>query len=270
MNEVFFVFTDEAGSYHQCPSEKFRERHPFYIRSAVYMTADDYRLFQSELEDLNRKYKIPVGEEIKWDDLWPVQQGEPRADFLKNMTIDTLKGYFRRVFKRAIDKESLKFLFTISCIYSHRCNLSEEEFLKFHLQEIMQRADMDARPKGFATVVMDELNQEKSKKLKAACHAITVHGDFIKYQNIYSGILVENSTQSAGIQLADFSVGIMNGYLKGALLPKGKYEFATDLFDAFISPNLRRHPSKGIMGYGIREVPSNPEVRAQLTPLFEK
>ena len=32
------------------------------------------------------------------------------------------------------------------------------------------------------------------------------------------------------IQLANFAINIMNGYLRGALLSRGKYEFATDLF----------------------------------------
>ena len=32
------------------------------------------------------------------------------------------------------------------------------------------------------------------------------------------------------IQLANFAINIMNVYLRGALLSRGKYEFTTDLF----------------------------------------
>lgn len=142
--------------------------------------------------------------------------------------------------------------------------------MKFHLQEAMQRVNMDAQPNGFSTIIMDELNPDKIKKLKTACHEIAVKGDFIKYKNIYSGVLTECSSQSAGIQLADFAAGIMNGYLRGALLSRGKYEFATDLFNEFVLPHLRHHHDGRIMGYGVREVPSDTEIRNKLSSLFER
>ena len=134
----------------------------------------------------------------------------------------------------------------------------------------MQRVNMDAQPNDFAIIIMDELSPDKIKKLKLACHGITVTGDFIKYKNIYSGVLTESSSQSAGIQIADFAAGIMNGYLRGALLSRGKYEFATDLFDEFVLPHLRYHPDGRIMGYGVREVPSDTNIRNKLISLFEK
>ena len=132
----------------------------------------------------------------------------------------------------------------------------------------MQRVNMDAQPNGFATIIMDELNPDKIKKLKTACHEIAVKGDFIKYKNIYSGVLTESSAQSAGIQLADFAAGIMNGYLRGALLSRGKYEFATGLFNEFVLPHLRHHPDGRIMGYGVREVPSDTTIRNKMSSLF--
>lgn len=133
----------------------------------------------------------------------------------------------------------------------------------------MQRVNMDSRPAGFATIIMDELDQEKVKRLKAACYGIAVTGDLVKYQNIYAGVLTESSSQSPGVQLADFAAGVMNGYLRGALLSRGKYELATDLFKIYIAPRLRKHADGRIMGYGIREVPSDSKIRAKLQPLFE-
>ncbi len=61
----------------------------------------------------------------------------------------------------------------------------------------------------------------------------------------------------------------MNGYLRGALLSRGNYEFATDLFNEYILPNLRCHADDRIMGYGVREVPSDSMIRKKLAPLFE-
>ena len=111
---TYFVFTDEAGSYTKQPSESFRRSHPFYIRSSVRLSADDYRLFQNELQELNKNYPIPIGEEIKWSDLWEIWKGKYRERFLRFITPDQLKGYYRKVFELAAGKESLQFIFTIT------------------------------------------------------------------------------------------------------------------------------------------------------------
>ena len=264
------VFTDEAGSYSKRPSELFRNSHPFYIRANVCLSAGDYRLFQEEVQNLNKRLDIPIGQEVKWSDLWEIHKGKFRVDFLKCKNEATLKEYYREVFQYAAQKATLLFLFTVTCVFTQPCYQAENEILKFHLQEAMQRVNMDAQPDGFTTIIMDELNPDKIKRLKTACHQIAVSGDFIKYQNIYSGVLTESSSQSPGIQLADFAAGVMNGYLRGALLSRGKYEFATDLFNTFIAPNLRHHPDGRIMGYGVREVPSDAAIRSRMRPLFEK
>ena len=267
--DTFFVFTDEAGAYNKLPCEPFRRSHPFYIRSNTFLSVDDYRVFQGEVQAVDKLYGIPVGEEVKWSDLWKIHRGKYRAAFLKGLSEDKLKGYYRKVLHYATTKDSLLFFFTVTCVFTQPCYHSESELLKFHLQEAMQRVNMDAQPEDFATIIMDELNTDKIKKLKAACHEIAVTGDLIKYKNIYSGVLTESSSQSPGIQLADFAAGIMNGYLRGALLSRGKYEFATELFNKYIEPNLRHHADGRIMGYGVREVPSDSNIRTRFIPLFE-
>lgn len=68
MAEAYYIFTDEAGAYNKRPSESFRRSHPFYIRANVRLSASDYRVFQREIQELNTKYGVPVGEEIKWSD----------------------------------------------------------------------------------------------------------------------------------------------------------------------------------------------------------
>lgn len=118
---IYFVFTDEAGAYNKRPSEMFRRSHPFYIRSNVRLSVDDYRVFQKEIQELDARYSIPVGEEIKWSDLWEISKGKYREDFLRTFTPDKLKGYYRRVFNRAVDKASLQFIFTITCIFTQPC-----------------------------------------------------------------------------------------------------------------------------------------------------
>ena len=219
-------------------------------------------------KEFNTKYGVPVGEEIKWSDLWEISKGKYRADFLKSFTPDKLKGYYRRFFNRVVDKPSLLFIFTVTCVYTQPCYQAENEVLKFHMQEAFQRIQMDTRPDGFATMIMDELNQDKVKQLKDACHRITVEGDFVKYENVYHGVLTECSSQSTGIQLADYAVGIMNCYLRKHLMSRGDYTFATDLYNEFVLPHLRKHANGTIVGYGVREVPSDSSIRQVLIPLF--
>lgn len=266
--EAYYIFTDEAGAYNKRPSESFRRSHPFYIRANVRLSASDYRVFQREIQELNTKYGVPVGEEIKWSDLWEISKGKYRADFLKSFTPDKLKGYYRRFFNRVVDKPSLLFIFTVTCVYTQPCYQAENEVLKFHMQEAFQRIQMDTRPDGFATMIMDELNQDKVKQLKDACHRMMVDGDFVKYENVYHGVLTECSSQSTGIQLADYAVGIMNCYLRKHLMSRGDYTFATDLYTEFVLPHLRKHANGTIVGYGVREVPSDSSIRQVLIPLF--
>lgn len=129
--EAYYIFTDEAGAYNKRPSESFRRSHPFYIRANVRLSANDYRVFQKEIQELNTKYGVPVGEEIKWSDLWEISKGKYRADFLKSFTPDKLKGYYRQFFNRVVDKTSLLFIFTVTCVYTQPCYQAENEVLKF-------------------------------------------------------------------------------------------------------------------------------------------
>lgn len=163
------------------------------------------------MQTLNGMYEIPVGEEIKWSDLWEKLRNRPRTPAIAAITEDRLKGYYRKVFECASQKDSLQYIFTITNVYEQYCLLEERHVYKFHLQEAFQRVQMDLRPRNeFAVFIMDELNAETIKQIKAVCHEFTVNGDFIRnYENVYHSILTESSNQSAGIQLADYAVGAL-------------------------------------------------------------
>lgn len=42
----YLIFTDEAGAYKAQTTPDFRKRHPFYVRSNVIISMDDYMEFQ--------------------------------------------------------------------------------------------------------------------------------------------------------------------------------------------------------------------------------
>ena len=129
---------------------------------------------------------------------------------------------------------------------------------------------MDLRSRNeFAVFIMDELNAETIKQIKAVCHEFTVNGDFIRnYGNVYHSILTESSNQSAGIQLADYAVGAMYGYLRRSFIAPDNYAFATDMYNDYIYRKLRHSAMGSIMGYGIREVPKYSTLRQNLAALF--
>lgn len=266
----YLIFTDEAGAYKAQTMPDFRKRHPFYVRSNVIISMDDYMEFQKEMQTLNGMYEIPVGEEIKWSDLWEKLRNRPRTPAIAAITEDRLKGYYRKVFECASQKDSLQYIFTITNVYEQYCLLEERHVYKFHLQEAFQRVQMDLRPRNeFAVFIMDELNTETIKQIKAVCHEFTVNGDFIRnYGNVYHSILTESSNQSAGIQLADYAVGAMYGYLRRSFIAPDNYAFATDMYNDYIYRKLRHSAMGSIMSYGIREVPKHSTLRQNLAALF--
>lgn len=265
----YFVFTDEAGTYQRHPSDAHIRSHPFYIRSNVVMAIDDYRQYQIDMQRIAGEYEISFDEEIKWSDLWSKTKGNPRNDLISTMPLNRLKGYYRRIFETAAGKESTYFMFTVTDIVGRTCGWRSEPIYKSHLQDAFQRIQMDMGTSDFATFVMDDLNEETIKQIKAACHSFTVQGDFVNYKNLYQGVLIENSLYSPGIQLADYSAGIMNGYLRGKIVSPGNYQFATDLYDEFIKPRLRSHFTGTIVGYGVVDIPKKTAFRNQLESIFD-
>lgn len=266
----YFIFTDEAGSYQKNPSDAHIRSHPFYIRSNVRMSIDDYRQYQIEMQRINGEYEIPFDHEIKWSDLWSKTKGRSRNELIERMPSDRMESYYRRIFETATAKESLMFIFTVTDIIGRTCGWGIKPLHKAHLQNAFQRVQMDLDgTNSFATFVMDELNEQTIQEIKSACHEFTMNGDFVKYKNLYQGVFTENSLYSPGIQLADYAAGVMNGYLRGKIVQLGNYQFATGLFEEFIKPHLRTYRNGAIISYGIIDVPRATSFRDRLVSIFE-
>lgn len=222
------------------------------------------------MQRTNGMYELPFDEEIKWSDLGTkYKKGKPRSKTIAAMSADRLKGYYRTVLQTAIAKSSISFLYTVTDIVGRTCHIGEEYIYEYHLQDAFQRVQMDMQTDDFATFVMDELNEGTVKQIKAACHEFTMRGDFVKYKNLYQGVLTESSLYSPGIQLADYAAGIMNGYLHRNILSPGNYQFATDLYDEYIKPKLRHHAIGTVCGYGVIDIPKRTTFRPQLEGIFD-
>ena len=232
------------------------------------MSIDDYRQYQIDLQRISGEYEIPFWEEIKWSDLWS-REKHPRNIVIANMSEKRLKGYYRRVFETAVAKQSICFLFTVTDIVGRTCDLHNDTIYRFHMQDAFERIQMDMKGDDFATFVMDELNIDTIKQIKAACHAFTVNGDFVKYKNLYQGVLIENSLYSPGIQLADYAAGVMNGFLRSKTVSPGNFQFATDMYNEFIKPHLRCQAYKKTVGYGVVDIPKKTPFRGQLESIYD-
>ena len=267
----YFVFTDEAGAYKGSDAtSRFRQAHPFYIRSFVLMKSEEYQVYQKDMQILNAMYEIPIDEEIKWSDLWALKKRNPRTVAISKMSESRLMGYYRKVFERAVQCKSLQFLFTVTCVYDKSCLITPKSVFKFHLQNAFQRVSMKIDKNDFAVFIMDELNKGTLEQIKAICHELTVKGDFLEYNNLYHGVLTENSVYCPGIQLADYAAGAFNSYLREELLKRGRYDFSNDIFTKYISPCIRSSPNGSRLGFGIMDVPTRPDVKAKLIDIFDK
>ena len=101
-------------------------------------------------------------------------------------------------------------------------------------------------------------------------HLLVEQGDIVKYTSLYSGVLFENSNLSAGIQLADYTAGVFNSFLKSIDSSPSNYEYAKHLFFSYIKPKLRESNFGEIMGYGIREVTSDKMFRKTIKDAVDK
>lgn len=204
-----------------------------------------------------------------WADKQPiVVEGKDKARFFTVDELVALNYDFDKCCPFPHEEEEI--LEPAELIVRYQSERRERHVYKFHLQEAFQRVQMDLRPRNeFAVFIMDELNTETIKQIKAVCHEFTVNGDFIRnYGNVYHSILTESSNQSAGIQLADYAVGAMYGYLRRSFIAPDNYAFATDMYNDYIYRKLRHSAMGSIMGYGIREGPKHQTLRQNLATLF--
>ncbi len=251
--DAYYAFSDEAGLYDNSPSNRFIKSHPYYVRANVLVRIDEYAEYQSAVRSLNFGMNIPSYEEIKWSDIWSKRKGKPRNAFVSGLQADSLTGYFNDIVCLANKMETLKIILTLTK-NGQRNIANKDTMMQFHLQEAFQRVNTELKNIGFATFIIDELPEDYSNQTKEVCHWLVEHGDIMKYTALYSGILFEKSNLSAGIQLADYTAGIFNSFLKSIDTSDDNYTYARSMFYSFIKPHLRKSITGEIMGYGIREV----------------
>lgn len=261
MNNTIIIFPDEAGQYYNRPTAKNITNDPFYVRSGVYISTEDYINFQNNIDILKTDFGVPNNQEIKWSDIYAVQKKRFRNDFLTKYSDKNIMDYIENYLNYANKYDSIKFLFTIT--KNKPQNIANKDYITFiHLQNIYQRAQLDAKNnnKDFYLVIIDDINEETLNDLRKKCSDLLHNGDrFITYSNVNQSLLVEKSEQSAGIQLSDYSAGIFNSVAKRYLLSQNNYEYANQLYLSYIAPNIRNF-QKRVLGYGIIKITNKIEI----------
>lgn len=208
---------------------------------------------------------MPLDKELKWSYLWSLwtqrhkKERVPRDGpyyFLRDFKIDTLADFIK---ESILLTSSIYCNITVTAFSNYdEMNPSERKFMKWHIQNIMQRIEMDMQHSidNLCVLFVDPVNPDKDKLLRNSYHDIFVDGDFIEeYRHIKDSLNMEFSHDSVGIQLADFIAGAFNGFLRG-------YDTSTDIVKCSIYPKLRKKPENSeVIGFGVIDVPSNTKFR---------
>jgi hypothetical protein len=270
---VHFAFGDENGAYQKNRSHRFTKRYPYFIRSTLLMRADDWRLLRDKIDALRSTLasSTPTAE-IKWAHLWQLKRFENRREridpngplgFLERCSFRDALQYVEKSLSAVHDLEYARAIFTVTD--NARCQrIAESNLFKMHLQEAMQRVEMElGNTTDICVLFVDAISPEQNRHLRDAYYAIYRDGDFIKrYRHILDCLNFVYSHQSVGIQVADFIAGCFSGFLRG-------YPEGIRLFKTYVAPILRKGRNGQIVGYGVREVPKEDMFRSELREKLE-
>lgn len=267
---VFFCFSDETGAYECERSERFIKAHPYFIRSSVLLSVDDWVHIHIKYKKLLKETGLPFQKELKWSYIGSIVQhrkrGEaiprdrPYAEFscLSNMQ---LWGHVRKCLELLKSANFCKIIYTVTdnaCQATGR--VSKEMIYQMHIQDLMQRIEYKMRKEsGLAIIFLDPLPDERTNRLIREAYGLFYQNDpFIsQYEGIKDSLAYELSHHSSGIRLADYAAGIFAGFLRG-------FSPSQELFVELVWPLVRKSDNHEVLGYGIIDVPKRREVQEKL------
>lgn len=261
---TFFLFSDECGNYAERRSRRFIERHPYYVRATVIIKAEEYQEFEKAIFELKETMGFDRSTEIKWLHLGDARNGH-LPSYLSDYSLETLKGYIEAFIEKASELRSLKYIFTVTD-NNTLVHAKYEQLVSWHIQNALQRVQMDLRYNGgYGVVVIDDLN-DMNKKINKKCYEIMCSGDFVNYDNLKKSILVDYSHQCIGLQLADIVAGAFTNALIRESRDGNGYPFAGELYCEELTKKIRSASDAGArfksnpfecVGYGLISIPSD-------------
>lgn len=264
MAHTYFCFSDECGDYQPNMTKNQLSSHPFYIRTTLIINSSEWKFLSQRFRELRKKHKMPAGE-IKWANLWSLRNYQKKGQeipektgfkHLENIDYHHIINFIEESLSLINELKEKKIIVT----YTKNTNIqsySEKNILYFHLQEHMQRIEMELskHENNLGVLFFDPVSPAKNELFREVYNSLYENGDFInKYSFIKDSLNIENSHHSVGIQMADFISGSFSALLKSC--PEKDYSRGAKMFYDSVHPNLRQNESSEIHGWGIREVPS--------------
>lgn len=279
MAYTYFCFSDECGDYKPNLTDKQLRNHPYYIRTTLLMNSNEWKTLNLNFRDLKNKYSLPISKEIKWANLWTLRSYQKnKMKIPEHFGLQHIEHIDYHVLIEFV-AESLALINTLNdkkiiATYTKNANLytlNEKSIISFHLQEHMQRLEMELQVDegNLGVLFFDPVGNKKNELFRQIYHELFENGDYIqKYKFIKDSLNIENSHHSVGIQIADYISGSFSSILKSSI--NNDYTCGVKMFYNSVHPNLRRGISGEIQGYGIREVPSNTSTRNWLVNKMNK
>ena len=258
----YFAFSDECGLYQKNRSDRSKQAHPFYVRSTLIISLDDYILLQEGIDSIKASFGILPSVEIKW-----AHFGSALKNNYKNiphtLTPTQLKEYFSQCLLLLCSLKSAVVYYTFTDNVAIG-QVGEIGLIKMHLQNALQKVQAVVSEKdGYAIFVADDLN-DKSKALKEAVYQMTLAGDYVQYTNIKKGLYIDFSDQCHGLQMADICAGVFTASLKYERAnekEKCKYQTGHDLFFDHAYKKIRSSffnpPYYDVYRFGVKNVPNH-------------
>ena len=274
--KTYFAFVDDAGAYRQERSQTFLSRNPYFIKACVMIPSEKWKFLATQRDALLQRHTGQCLAELKWNHIWKLRRRDilnrdisyrSTEQFLNKVSYQSAYDYAQEMLGQLPNLDA-KIVCTVTpnCVFPSR--VSEVNVEKMHIQDIMQRIEMEVASQdptdGLALLFCDQMSGENHEtNLRETYHELYCRGDFIAtYRHIVDSICFLSSHQSCGIQLADFVAGAMNGFLRG-------YDLSERMFVLRIYAHLRQRRNGNAIGYGIVEVPKRPESRAHLEEKFK-
>lgn len=267
---VYFIFSDESGDYKKERTDDFIQSQPYYCRSSIILEAGNWKPLINNLCALKADLlKIDPDKEVKWNYLWSLfkykknKKEIPKTApfyFLRNHSLELLLLFIEESLKLLAQCDDCYLIYTITLNERGRTeDFPEEYMLQMHMQDMMQRVEMQVQSEAnnLCVLFFDSKGKKLDKKLKEAYHLIYQQGDFIqKYNHIVDSLFVDFSHHNIGIQLADYCAGIFNAALRS-------HKNSVGIFKNLLWQKVRRFKGN-VFGYGICEIPTNKQNRIWL------
>ena len=264
---TYFIFSDECGECCGNLRPKSLRAHPYYIRSALIVSSEEWKAINNRMRYLKKSMLnlSPNNYEIKWSYLWNKKSYERKGEeipqskafyFLNDIEYDTLIDFVDKALGILSEISYCRIILTVTFNRNHSEDIYK--IYRWHIQDIMQRIEMELAPNNLGVLFIDPVSTDKNKLFRDVYHDLYRNDLFInEYTCIKDSLNIEYSHHSVGIQIADYIAGCFSGFLRG-------FKVSTGMYSKRVTPFLRCDENNNILGYGIREVPRNNIIREEI------